>query len=302
VFHLTDTERGGIYQLLYHAAMFTAFLTAFYTFRAFFMTFYGEQRVPHEAGSHAHESPPSMWVPLALLAGCAALVGLCFDRSYLDGTHVIADFLKHAPSLAAGPVASTAQPGVFHTSVAVLSSFIAIVGIGIAAYLYLGDPSEVQWLTRLMKFEWVGRLADVQWVAGLKRLRPIAAIDNAAKRAGLGWLAAIVGYLVSLVLLILAVPLLLLSFLSPYGLSYRKFYFDEIYDVLVVWPLRGLAAISFWIDRWIIDGLVNLCGRVPPAIGSLMRSLQMGLVPFYALAMVLGTLILIAAKILWAGP
>ena len=47
-------------------------------------------------------------------------------------------------------------------------------------------------------------------------------------------------------------------------------------------------------DRWIVDGLVNLCGYIPVAVGSLMRSLQMGLVQFYALSMVLGVLILLA--------
>jgi hypothetical protein len=40
---------------------------------------------------------------------------------------------------------------------------------------------------------------------------------------------------------------------------------------------------------------------MPTHLGSLMRSLHMGLVPFYGLAMLLGTLILIAAKLLWAG-
>ena len=51
----------------------------------------------------------------------------------------------------------------------------------------------------------------------------------------------------------------------------------------------------------IIDGLVNLLGRIPPALGSLMRSLQMGQVQFYALAMVLGMLILAAARLIWAA-
>ena len=61
--------------------MVTAFLTSFYTFRAFYLTFYGEEKVPHEAGDHAHESPPVMWVPLVILAVCAALAGLV--REYL---------------------------------------------------------------------------------------------------------------------------------------------------------------------------------------------------------------------------
>ena len=41
------------------------------------------------------------------------------------------------------------------------------------------------------------------------------------------------------------------------------------------------------------------CGRLPPAIGSLLKSLQMGLMPFYALAMVLGLVVMLAMGILW---
>ena len=48
-------------------ATVAAFITAFYMFRAVFMTFYGESRVdPHV---HPHESPPLMTVPLMILAG-----------------------------------------------------------------------------------------------------------------------------------------------------------------------------------------------------------------------------------------
>jgi NADH-quinone oxidoreductase subunit L len=62
-----------------------------------------------------------------------------------------------------------------------------------------------------------------------------------------------------------------------------------------------IAALCYWFDRWIIDGLVDLAGRVPAAVGYIMRGLQMGLVQFYALAMVLGMLILVAAKLMWAA-
>ena len=73
----------------------TAFLTAIYTFRAFFLTFYGHERMPHEAGHHAHESPPSMTVPLVILAVCALVVG-----AYFEWTGGFADFWPHTPSLA----------------------------------------------------------------------------------------------------------------------------------------------------------------------------------------------------------
>jgi NADH-quinone oxidoreductase subunit L len=56
-----------------------------------------------------------------------------------------------------------------------------------------------------------------------------------------------------------------------------------------------------WLDRWVVDGLVNLTGRVPAAVGWVMRAMQMGLVQFYALAMVLGMLVLVAARLMWAA-
>ena len=66
-------------------------------------------------------------------------------------------------------------------------------------------------------------------------------------------------------------------------------------------PDAKVAAACYWIDRWIVDGSVDLVGRIPPAIGYVMRGLQMGLLQFYALAMVLGMLILVAARLLWAA-
>jgi NADH-quinone oxidoreductase subunit L len=289
VLPLTSDQRAMIYGWLFYAALFTAFLTALYTFRAFFMTFYGPQRVPHEAGHHAHESPEVMSVPLAVLAAGAIFVGL-----YFEFTGSFAGFLQ--PLLPFEPHAHE-----INLTVAVTSTLIALGGIGVASYLYLGDPREVQWLASLLKFDWMARLADVGWVSRLKQLRPVAAVNHVARAVGLGWLASAVGYVLLLVVLILAAPLLLGYFLSPYRLSYHKFFFDEIYGALVVWPLRALAAVSFWFDRWIVDALVNFCGRIPPAAGTLMRSLQMGLVQFYALAMVLGVLILIAARMFGLG-
>ncbi len=51
-------EQIGLFKTLYWVATIVAFLTAFYTFRAFFMTFYGPERVPHEAGHHAARVAP----------------------------------------------------------------------------------------------------------------------------------------------------------------------------------------------------------------------------------------------------
>jgi hypothetical protein len=45
----------------------------------------------------------------------------------------------------------------------------------------------------------------------------------------------------------------------------------------------------------VIDALVDLCGRVPVAVGATLRTVQTGMIQFYALAMVLGLLVLIVA-------
>ncbi len=84
-----------------------------------------------------------------------------------------------------------------------------------------------------------------------------------------------------------------------YLLSYGKMFFDPIYNVLFVWPLRLLARLSYWFDRSVIDGLVNFAGRVPLVVGAGLRSLQSGMVQFYAVAMVWGVIVLVVTLLVW---
>jgi NADH-quinone oxidoreductase subunit L len=224
----------SLYGGLYWIGVFTAGLTAFYTFRAFFRTFYGEERIPHEAGHHAHESPRVMTVPLVILAVFAALIG-----GYYGLNHGVLDFLKHTPSLAYQTIEQTSEEPKLEFAVSATSTFVVLLGIGLAAFFYLGDQSQVELLARAF--------------------RPL------------------------------------------YVLSYGKFFIDQIYQIFIVWPLRVLAAVCYWFDRYIIDALVNFVGAIPGACGALLRSLQTGMVQFYALAMMLGLLVLIGALVLWPG-
>ena len=83
-----------------------------------------------------------------------------------------------------------------------------------------------------------------------------------------------------------------------YSLSYGKFFFDPLYDVLVVWPLLGVARLAAWFDRRVIDGLVDFCGWLPALLGAALRPVQNGLIQFYALAMVLGLLALLGVLLM----
>jgi len=59
--------------LLFGVGVFVAALTAFYTFRLFFVVFFGKEK--SHAASHAHESPAVMTLPLLALALFAAVGG-----------------------------------------------------------------------------------------------------------------------------------------------------------------------------------------------------------------------------------
>ncbi len=66
--------KGGAYLVLWVVGLVVALLTAFYMTRLFVMTFLGEPRWAE--GTHPHESPPTMTIPLIILALFSVFAGL----------------------------------------------------------------------------------------------------------------------------------------------------------------------------------------------------------------------------------
>ena len=73
----------------------TAFITAFYMFRLYFLTFEGKERFGHEKpastrsnrGEHPHESPNVMVIPLIILAVLSAIGGFIGIPEIFSGEH-----------------------------------------------------------------------------------------------------------------------------------------------------------------------------------------------------------------------
>ena len=134
--------RGG-YWVVFGLALITAALTAFYSFRAYFLTFWGPERVPAEAGDHAHESPPVMTVPLIVLAIGAVFAGFLVNPF----SHFVSE--SHAAELA--NIAYTRTYNVdpvtghyFSWIIAGLSTIIAMSGACLAYVIYKnGSPDPV---------------------------------------------------------------------------------------------------------------------------------------------------------------
>jgi NADH-quinone oxidoreductase subunit L len=117
-----------------------AFMTAFYMFRAVFMTFHGESRV--DGHVHVHESPSIMVIPLCVLA-VLSLVGGWIGLPLIEGGNKIREFLS--PVLATAGHAAAAEHGShqvgFEITMMMVSMGIAIAGILLAWIMYLKNPA-----------------------------------------------------------------------------------------------------------------------------------------------------------------
>jgi NADH-quinone oxidoreductase subunit L len=111
-------------------------LTAFYMVRLLILTFYGECRADAEVRHHIHESPPSMTVPLVVLAVLSVVggyVGLPFGL--LWGNR-LAHFLE--PVLGG----HAAHPSVgLEVGLMVASVAVAAAGMAVAYWMYVVNPA-----------------------------------------------------------------------------------------------------------------------------------------------------------------
>ena len=118
-------------------------LTAFYTFRAYFLTFWGEERFPDEAGHHPHDAPPVMAWPLRILAVFALFIG-AIGRA--DGVVWRATCIMRSDSAKLG------EEG-FVVGLVALSVAVVVAGIGLAWFMYIASRRcRLRWRRRLGRF------------------------------------------------------------------------------------------------------------------------------------------------------
>ena len=174
--------------------LLVAFLTAFYMFRLYVLAFRGPSRLTHEAEHHLHESPPSMTVPLVVLAALSIVggwVGLPFQK----GGHPFERWL--APVFEPDAIASvlgepSAQVPVRTVSpmtewiLIELSVAVALAGLGLAFRAYLRDPS----LATRLRERWAGLhrvLTHKYWVDELYDRLLVAPVHRASERLWRFW-------------------------------------------------------------------------------------------------------------------
>ena len=128
--------------IVFALALIAAFMTAFYMFRAVFMTFHGSFRggadrdpdtEAHLGSVHVDESPKTMVAPLVILAIPAVAAGFLansiFDLGIIPA-HWLAHFLDYNPAV-------HVEAGSFNIFIAALSTLVAVGGILLAYLMYI---------------------------------------------------------------------------------------------------------------------------------------------------------------------
>ena len=230
------------------------FVTAFYSFRLYFMVFHGKERfgahAPHEhadeseedagdghhhglaPGQKPHESPWVVTVPLILLAIPSAMIGYVTIAPMLFG-----DFFKDAIFVSSAHPAMAVLAEEFHGPLAMalhgltaLPFWLALAGVALAYYFYMVNPRVPAMLKE--KFSGIFTLLD------------------------------------------------------------NKYYMDKINEVVFAGGARWLGT-GLWKagDRGLIDGLiVNGSAKLVGWFAGLIRLAQSGFIYHYAFVMILGVL------------
>jgi NADH-quinone oxidoreductase subunit L len=235
------------------AVLAGVFVTAFYSFRMYFLVFHGKERYDQNPDAHhdghghdehhaPHESPWVVTVPLVLLAIPSVVIGymtiepMLFGEFFKDSIiidaarHPVMDELKEAFH---GPVAMALH------ALRTLPFWLALAGVACAWYMYMINPA----LPAAIK----------------ARVQPL------------------------------------------YTLLENKYYMDWINENILARGAR-LLGMGLWKggDEAVIDGaVVNGSWKLVNRVAGVVRRVQSGYLYHYALAMIVGILVLMTYFVTW---
>ncbi len=157
----------------------------------------------------------------------------------------------------------------------------------------------------LLKYDFIGGGFAAFWGNSIQVLStsPMALLDSAPAWAAMAPLAAaIIGVAIAITFYIL-VPSLPGALSQTFGWLYRfllnKWYFDEIYDALLVRPALRLAKFAWRFgDEQVIDGVPNGLAALTSDASTQTVKLQTGSIALYAFIMLIGLLAFLSL-LLW---
>ncbi len=171
---------------VYYAVIAGVFITAFYSFRMFFLVFHGESRVDPHTEAHLHEPAPSITFPLIALAIPSAIIGyFTIDPMLFNGwldNAITVDAAKHA--------SMTELSNIFHGAAAMIPHalqtlpFWMMVGGIVAAWVF--SLYRTQWADWVQsKFQGINYILESLY--GFDRFNEIVFVNGVKKLGNLLW-------------------------------------------------------------------------------------------------------------------
>jgi NADH-quinone oxidoreductase subunit L len=279
--------------------LLTSFMTAYYTFRLYFRVFQGPLVIPEApAPAHSHGSEPHAHATAsdsAVSTGTAPSSGVDVGQTHEEPGHAD-DAHRHGHDHG-------------HHNHEPLSMMIPLVVLAFGALFagYLNWPERHHSLGGFLAQSPSFILGYQQ--AAAANMPNLTAGNYGIEEAGgahahLFTFTMIIGGLFA----IAGIALAYLMHLKDRGLADRvakalgpityivehKFFVDEIYQACIIEPLRMLGRILFAIDKFIVDGIINLLGWIPQLSGfALKLTVQRGYLQGYATVMVFGIMVIL---------
>ncbi len=262
------TEGGYAFWMLVIAALFTSF----YSWRLMFLTFFGEARGDRHTHEHAHESPMVMVAPLGVLALGAVFAGMIWYGSFFGSHEQVNRFFgieTHAEASADhGEAAATEEAAKDHAAPATAPE----------GAIFMAEDNHV--------------LDDAHHAPAWVKVSP--------------FIAMLIGLVTALWFYVWdpSMPKRVAETNRPlYLFLLNKWYFDEIFDFLLVRPAKALGQL-LWRrgDGDVIDGSINgvAMGLIPRLTRAAGRA-QSGYIFTYAFAMVIGIAVLVTWMTMFGG-
>ncbi len=251
--------------IVYLFGSLAAFFTALYTGRQIFLTFFGGAR-DHHAHDHAHESPPVMWVPLAILAFFATVIGF-IGAPFLGSPFQV--FVSEGLGM---------EVAGFNGEAAIIAVVVGLAGLGLSWLLYGRKPlaaGEVDPLARALGPLW-GILRNKYYMDQLYGL----VIEQKPGKAGQTGLADSVHVQTGLLMR-------LVEWFASACFAFDRWIVDGTVNLAGAIG-RAIGTLSAWIDHTFVDGFVNQVGLFTNDIGSGLKLIQTGRVQNYLLIAITG--------------
>ncbi|MDH5559595.1 MAG: NADH-quinone oxidoreductase subunit L [Deltaproteobacteria bacterium] len=198
-------------------------ITSFYMWRLIFMTFFGESRCDKHTWDHVKEQPKRTVVPIAILAFLALVLGFLNIPHFLGGHSGFTDYLSPVvQDLEIAPSKLIETSSLIDTHV---SSTMTDESLSVEE-----DHTQLEWTLMILSVLWTiftGLIAFFFYYLSPKTRQIIMSFIWAKK---------------------------LFQLLSD------KYYIDELYEIVIITPIKAIFQICSLHDQKVIDGIVNFAG------------------------------------------